>query len=97
MAFIFVTTQEYIAKNKCPLQNCYPPESLAIHTYCANPTRKSGEPGKTRVFNNFENDSPRMLSWMSYVVASFSIAVITTTSWTDPASKASKLIMKKIS
>lgn len=44
----------------------------------------------------FENDSSRMLSWMFYVVASFSIAVITTTSCTDPAREASKLIMKKI-
>lgn len=47
MVLIIFITRQYIAKNECPLQNCYPPERLAIHTYCANPTQKSGEAGKT--------------------------------------------------
>lgn len=59
MVFKFVTTQKYMAKSKCSLQNCYPPENLSMHTVLI--LLRNLEKHTNQVFL-FENYSPRMLS-----------------------------------
>lgn len=86
MVLIIVKIWEYNSKNLLHLQNFYPPESPAVDTQGCSYSHIQGN-RENKSF--FESDPPRTLSWMFYVAASFSIAFITITYWTDPASKAS--------